>query len=203
MLKIGLTGGIGSGKSTVAKIFAELKVPIIDADIIVHALTTKGKPAYRKICSHFGAEVITDEGKLARKKLRDLVFANQKERVWLENLLHPLVFQAIKKHLKTMRAPYCILVIPLLFETDAIKLVDRALVIDCPKTVQIERITQRDHITKTKVKAIINTQISRRERLKMADDVICNQQSLSNLKKQVKIFHQQYLILAKNKLSCG
>lgn len=196
MLKIGLTGGIGSGKSTVAKLFAELNVPVIDADYIVRELTTTNKNVLSQIKKHFGAEYFTHDRKLDRKKLRDHVFKNETDRTWLEDLLHPLVFKAIKKQLRTIKAPYVILVIPLLFETQATELVDRTLAVDCPETLQITRITARDQVSKKAVKAIIQSQIPRKIRCVLANDLIPNTSSITKLKQQVKKLHAQYLNLS-------
>lgn len=201
MFKIGLTGGIGSGKSTVAKLFAELGVPIIDADAIVYALTAPKKSTYKKIIAQFGAEYLKSDGSLDRRKLRTLAFQNEEARIWLENLIHPLVFKEIRKRLKTISAPYVILVIPLLFETKACEIVDHALVVDCPEQMQIKRIQERDHTSAKAVKAIIQSQIPRKLRLALADTIIQNCDSLPTLKKQVKKLHGQYLKISQNKVN--
>jgi len=193
MLKIGLTGGIGSGKSTVAQFFKELGVPVIDADVIAHELVVPGTLAFKKIIAHFGNKILNPQGELDRKQLRELIFHDVKQRRWLENLLHPLVYQEINNRLKKIQAPYCILVIPLLLETKHEKFVDRVLVVDSKEAQQIKRITKRDKTTKQAVKAIIDSQISREQRLANADDVIYNDKSLANLKKQVQKLHEKYL----------
>jgi dephospho-CoA kinase len=195
MLKIGLTGGIGSGKSTVAKFFKELGVPVIDADVIAHELVVPSTLAFKKIIAHFGNKILNPQGELDRKQLRELIFHDGKQRKWLENLLHPLVYQEINNRLKKIQAPYCILVIPLLLETKHEKFVDRVLVVDSPEEQQIKRITKRDKTTKQAVKAIIDSQISREQRLANADDIIYNDKSLAYLKKQVQQLHEKYLQL--------
>jgi len=195
MLKIGLTGGIGSGKSTVAQFFKELGVTVIDADVIAHELVVPSTQAFKKIITHFGNKVLNKQGELDRKLLRKLIFHDIKQKKWLENLLHPLVYQEINNRLKKIKVPYCILVIPLLLETKHEKFVDRILVVDTPEEQQISRITKRDKSSEQAVKAIIDSQISREQRLANANDIIYNNKSLANLKKQVQKLHQKYLRL--------
>ena len=174
MLKIGLTGGIGCGKTTVAKIFEHLNIPVIDADEIAHQLVAIGQPALAGIRQVFGADCINPDGSLNRKKLRDVIFSDRQQKQKLEALLHPLVYQAIQTQLAQLHAPYCIISIPLLFETDMTALVDRILVVDCPVKTQIERVQQRDNITIDRIRAIIDSQASRTYRKTHADDVIDN-----------------------------
>src|SRR3990167_8125346 len=130
MLRIGLTGGVGSGKSTVAKLFAELHIPIIDADQIAHEITEKDTPIFKKLVRHFGPSILDKAGLLNRKKLRDIIFEKREERRWLENLLHPDIIQRMQARSQKTKAPYVILVIPLLAETKSVDLVDRVLVVD-------------------------------------------------------------------------
>lgn len=197
MLKIGLTGGIGSGKSAAAKYFAELGIEIIDADIIAHELITPGKHALNAITEHFGMQILLTTGELNRKKMRELVFTNPTEKQWLENLLHPLIFSEIKLLSTKIKSHYCIFVIPLLFETNAKNIVDRILVIDCPEQTQIDRITQRDSTTVAAVKNIISSQVSRKQRVTAADDIIYNNGTEKNLKYLVTKLHQFYLSCSK------
>ncbi|MCL5260663.1 MAG: dephospho-CoA kinase [Gammaproteobacteria bacterium] len=195
MLKIGLTGGIGSGKTTVAKFFRGFGIKVIDADKITRELTRPNQPALKKINKHFHAKVVSKTGRLNRKLLREIIFRDPSERRWLENLLHPLVYQNIVKEMRKVKSSYCVLVIPLLFETGAEKIVDRVLVIDSPIKLQIKRMLKRDQTTTTTAKAIINSQIKRKLRLKLADDVISNTGSLNQLYQKTKLMHEKYLLL--------
>lgn len=197
MLKIGLTGGIGSGKSTVAKYFAELGVAIIDADKIARELVATGTPALTKIVKHFGNKILTSRGELDRKCLRKLIFSNPKQKQWLEKLLHPLIYHEMENQLQQVKSPYCILVIPLLVETQQEKLVDRILVVDASQEQQINRTMKKNKISEKEVKTIIATQANREQRLASADDIIYNDNSLTKLKQQVQQLHQKYLILSK------
>lgn len=196
MLKIGLTGGIGSGKSTVTKYFAKLKVPIVDADKIVHKLLCPRTKIYKKIIAHFGQYILAYNKTINRKKLRQIIFNNKKERKWLEKLIHPYVRIQIQKQVKLLKKPYCIIAIPLLFETKFPPKIDRILVVDCPQKIQIKRIKKRTRFTTSQIKAIIATQTKRKIRLKLANDIIHNISTLNNLKKIVKKLHNYYLSLA-------
>lgn len=195
MLIIGLTGGIGSGKTTAANYFAELGVPIIDADVIARDITAD-KAISKKIISHFGDAVVDQHQQLDRRRLREIVFADLREREWLEQLLHPLIAQAIQQHIKVLKAAYCILVIPLLLEKDRRIKVDRVLVIDTTEVLQAERTQQRDRISFEQFQVISQTQLNRPDRLSQADDVIINNGALEMLKQQIATLHQRYLTLA-------
>lgn len=195
MLKIGLTGGIGSGKSTVSKYFAAFKVPIIDADEIVHELLLPSTVTYKKIVAHFGKDFLGGDKQLNRKKLRDTIFSQDKERIWLEKLLHPAVRTEMRHRIAKTLAPYCILAVPLLLETKFPIKVDRILVVDCPKKTQIKRIREREPLTIKQAQAIINVQIDRKLRLQKADDIIYNNSTQQNLRKIVKKLHNYYLSL--------
>lgn len=195
MLKIGLTGGIGSGKSTVAKCFAKLNIPIIDADKIAHELLKPNTATYKKIIAYFGEKILTTRKALDRNKLRQLIFHNRKERLWLEKLVHPRIRTEMIKRVTSLKAPYCVMAIPLLFETKISPKVDRILVVDCPKKTQIKRTHERSHYCLNQIKAIIATQIARKERLRRADDVIRNTKTVAGLKKMVKKLHNYYLSL--------
>lgn len=193
-LVIGLTGGIGSGKSTVAKLFAELGVPIIDADVLVHSITQASMPAFFSIVNHFGEKILLKNKKnIDRKKLRTLIFNHPSERQWLENLLHPLVLANIQQQIKTISAPYCIAVIPLLLEVTPQTFIDRILVVDIDERLQIERAILRDKVKASDIAAIIKTQISREKRITQAQDVINNNGTLEDLRPQVDKLHQMYL----------
>lgn len=193
MLKIGLTGGIGSGKSTVAKYFAKLKVPIIDADEVAHELLCPTTSIYKKIITHFGNTILTPQKLINRKKLRDLIFHNPMERIWLETILHPKIRTIMQKRAVKTKALYCIMVIPLLFETRFPIKVDRILVVDCPQKLQIARIQKRDSNDNKQILAMIKSQASRSLRLQNANDIIRNTGTLKCLEKAVKNLHLSYL----------
>ncbi len=197
MLKVGLTGGIGCGKSTVAKIFADLHVPVLDADEIAHRLVEKGQPALAQIQQEFGTAILNPDGSLNRKNLRERVFSSPKQKQKLESILHPLIYKTLQAELEPLIAvPYCIISIPLLFETDMTHLVDRILVIDCPVETQIERVKVRDNLTSERIQSIIDSQVSRAFRKAKADDLIDNSVADSGLAEQVKKLHNLYLSIS-------
>ena len=192
VLKIGLTGGIGSGKSAACEIFSELGVPVIDADDIAHKLVKPGMPAFKEITRLFGNEVISVDGTLDRKIIRDRVFANEIDRKKLENILHPAVYEEIAVQVKSINSRYCIISIPLLLETDASKTVDRILVIDVPRELQLERAANRDKTNNSDIDAIIDSQISREARLSAADDIVDNRGDINDLRKKICDIHEFY-----------
>lgn len=198
MLRIGLTGGIGSGKSTVANLFAQYNIEIIDADIIAHQITQPHTPALQHIIEHFGSDILNQNhsGELDRKKLRHLVFNNEKERLWLENFLHPLIRQEIKRQIMAAKSPYCIVVIPLLAEAKGIDFIDRVLLVDASEALQLERAKKRDAAKDDIIKNIINSQSDREKRRKIANDIINNDGDISALHDSVAALHEQYLKLA-------
>jgi dephospho-CoA kinase len=196
MLKIGLTGGICSGKSTVVKFFENYNIKIIDADLIAHEIIKSNQSVFKKIVEHYGKQVLDSQSQqLNRKKLRNIIFTNSNERHWLENLLHPLIRTMIKQKVSQIDAPYCILVIPLLVESKSYDLVDRVLVIDCSIEKQLQRAIVRDNLTITQIQQIIATQVKREERLAIADDIIDNNNALEALSKQVEKLHKKYSFL--------
>jgi dephospho-CoA kinase len=192
---IGLTGGIGSGKSTVADLFREQGISVIDSDTISHQLTQAGGAATGLIGATFGEDYIAAGGALDRAKMRQLVFSDTAAKKRLENILHPLIraqMQALAQ--AATSSPYVLLVVPLLFEAQYYReLVQRALVVDCPEETQILRAMQRSALSETEVRAIMAQQISRTERLRLADDVIRNDGSLNELRQQVLKLHRVYL----------
>ena len=191
---IALTGGIGSGKSVAAEYFAALGVPVIDADQIAHNLTSPKTLVFKKIIAHFGNELKTHDGLLNRKKLRYLIFHNPKEREWLEKLLHPAIYRKMTQESKKYDYPYCIFVIPLLFEAKIKpKKIDRILVVDCPKKMQFLRAAKRDKTTQKNIAAIIKAQIERKTRIKQADDLITNNSSPKSLQQKIAKLHAHYL----------
>lgn len=195
-LIIGLTGGIGSGKTTVSNLFKEFGIDIIDCDIIAANLVTPEGATLKKIAEHFGSGILNQDGTLNRKLLRDIIFKDFSEREWLENLLHPLIMDEIRNQVSKTQSTYAIAVIPLLVETEAYKLVNRILVVDSPEELQIQRTINRDNCSERHVRRILNTQAGRQQRLSKADDVIVNDGNFSSLKRQVEKLHQQYLTLA-------
>ena len=196
MFIVGLTGGIGSGKSAVSARFEELGVTVVDADIAARTVVEKGKPALAAIAQHFGADILTDDGSLDRAALRRIVFEDANQRGWLEKLLHPLIYQELKAGLKNATSHYSLLVSPLLIETGQNRLVQRILVVDIPEAMQVSRVMGRDNSSEEQVKAIMNTQTSREKRLRCADDVIVNNGGLEDMKLAVDRLHQQYLKMA-------
>ncbi len=198
ILRIGLTGGIGSGKTTVADLFTDLGVPVIDADVITRSLVEPGQPALASIASNLGKQFLTDEGALDRTKLREFIFRHDEARKTLESILHPLVYDEIQTQIQKFTDPYCIIVIPLLIEADHQSLVDRVLVVDAPENVCIKRVMERDNASEEAVQKIMNTQLDRKTRLKHADDVIDNTQDREALGQEVLRLHEQYLAMSKN-----
>jgi len=196
---IGLTGGIGCGKSSASKMFANLGVDIIDTDVIARELTQSNGAAIIPIREAFGDAYITSGGALDRNQMRQLIFSDSSSRQKLEKILHPFIFTEAARRTKLTSSPYVIMVIPLLFETnDYDRIIQRSLVIDCDEKYQIARTMKRSKLNEQEVRAIIATQLSRQQRLQKADDVIVNNNDLNNLQKQVNIHHQKYLALSKN-----
>lgn len=194
---IGLTGGIGSGKTAVSDHFQHLGIDVIDADVAARAVVEPGRPALQAIADHFGAGVLQADGSLDRAQLRQQVFSNPEERRWLEQLTHPMIREEIARGLAAARSPYCLLVSPLLVESGQKAFVRRILVVDVPEAVQLERTAARDNNSAEQVKAIMAAQASREQRLSYADDVISNDGSLAQLHARVEALHQQYLQLAR------
>lgn len=195
-LVVGLTGGIGSGKSAVAERFATHGIAIVDADRAARVVVEPGTPALLLIVEHFGAEVLDASGALDRAQLRHKVFADAAERQWLENLLHPRIAIEIFKGLREAQSPYTILVSPLLLEARQDTLANRVLVVDVDEDTQIARTMQRDRNTAEQVRAIMAAQVDRKARIARADDVIENNGTLAELHARVDMLHQRYLALA-------
>ncbi len=192
-LIIGLTGGIGSGKTTVAKEFKKLGVDIIDADDIAKEITKPNTKLLEKITKYFGKDILKKDNSLNRQQLRKKIFTNKKEKIWLENLLHPVIKKTILERAKNSNSNYVILVIPLLIEAKLTNIVDYVLVVDTSEEIQIKRIKQRDYHSKDEVENIIKNQINRKQRLQYADNVIHNSTDLTHLGKQVAKLHKIYL----------
>lgn len=196
MLKIGLTGGIGCGKTTVSRLFADLSVPIIDADEISHQLTQPNQRALQQIQHAFGADILLENGQLNRPILKARIFQNPAAKAQLEAILHPLIFAEISKQTQQLSTHYCIISIPLLFETHAQNLVNRILVIDCDLQTQITRVQQRDNLPIEQIQAIIDSQVSADYRKANADDLLNNTKQPVALAKEVKKLHNFYLSLS-------
>ncbi|MEP6389315.1 MAG: dephospho-CoA kinase [Halioglobus sp.] len=192
-LVIGMTGGIGSGKSAVTSRFEAIGITVVDADLASRVVVEPGKPALEAIRDHFGADVITQTGVLDRAKLRSLVFANPEERVWLEELTHPLIGQEITDQLAASTSPYTILSSPLLLETQQKQRADTIVVVDVPEEVQLERTIARDNNDADQVKRIMAAQMSRKDRLALADIVIDNNKPLAELDSVVADLHREFL----------
>jgi dephospho-CoA kinase len=195
---VGLTGGLASGKSTVAENFQSLNVPVIDADSIARDVVARGEPALEEIRAYFGPQVIKSSGELDRAQLREHVFADPQELQKLEQILHPRIYGSIIKDLEQLFTPYAILMIPLLLESKQKYPVDRILVVDIPRDLQLSRASVRDGSDSKTLNAILDAQINRTERLAAADDVINNTGHIADLKSQVSELHRKYLDLAKH-----
>ena len=194
MFIVGLTGGIGCGKSEVSRLFSELGVPIVDVDIISHQLTAKGQKTLQAIVNQFGTDVLNNDGDLNREYLREIVFNNQEALHALEAITHPAIYEKTLIELeKNVGSPYQILAIPLLFEsTKYQKLINRSLVIDSDTVTQIDRASKRDGASKSQIEKIIAAQMSRETRNQLADDIISNNGSLDELKQKVIQLNDKY-----------
>jgi dephospho-CoA kinase len=192
---LGLTGGIGSGKSAVARHFIDLGVHLVNADEAARWVVEPGRPALARIAEHFGQAILQADGSLDRAALRNRIFQSFEERQWLESLLHPLIRQEISDNLAQARSPYAILESPLLIESGQYRTTQRVLVVDAPETLQIERAMQRDRTSAEQIQAILKVQASREERLKHADDVLLNDRDLEWLQTEVERLHHFYLSL--------
>ena len=192
---LGLTGGIGSGKSAAAEHFAALGVHVVDADHAARWVVEPGRPALAKIAEHFGDAVLQADGQLDRSALRSLIFSDPELRRWLEALLHPLIREEIALNLAQAKSPYAILVSPLLIESGQYATTQRVLVIDAAQALQIERTLLRDNTSEQQVQAILKAQASREERLSHADDILVNDSDLKTLQTEVERLHHFYLTL--------
>jgi len=193
ILVVGLTGGIGSGKTTVANGFQRLGVPVIDADQLARELVEPGQIALDEIISTFGTEVVTTDGRLDRDYMRQQIFSDPARKSQLETILHPKIHQRIRALLSEIRAPYCIVVIPLLLETRQTDLVDRILVIDSPEKEQLIRVAARDGLSDNDIMAIMASQTDRHTRLAAADDIIVNDRDINELTGRIQELHRHYM----------
>jgi dephospho-CoA kinase len=197
-LRVGLTGGIASGKSTVADMFADLGVPVIDTDVIAREIVAPGKPALDEIRSHFGNDMVDVTGHLDRAAMRKLIFADDAARRILETILHPRIGAETRRQSEDASGPYQIIVVPLLTQSALRDFVDRILVVDCDEERQVERLLERDKETMEQARRILAAQSSRHARLAIADDVINNDRELPDLRKQVDRLDEEYRRLARS-----
>ena len=193
---VGLSGGIGSGKTTVSDLFAELGVDVIDADLIARQVVEPGTPALLAIVEKLGSQVLNQQGELNRAQLRQLVFSDPTLKEWLNQLLHPLIRQQMYSQTRAAKSSYCILSVPLLVENNLIHMVDRVLIVDVAESTQLKRTVLRDNSNAEQISAIMNAQASRAQRLAVADDIIENEGQASDLAEKVKQLHLQYLQIA-------
>ncbi|MEZ9197546.1 dephospho-CoA kinase [Shewanella sp. 10N.286.54.B9] len=195
---VGLTGGIGSGKTTVANLFADLGVVLVDADIVAREVVSPGSEGLAAIVEHFGADILLTDGSLDRSKLRERIFDNDEQRLWLNGLLHPLIRETMLKNCKEAQSNYVIMVVPLLFENGLDRLVQRTLLVDISPQLQQQRTMARDDVSANQVQNIIGSQATRAEKLSKADDVIDNQGEISALKCKVDALNSLYLKICGN-----
>jgi dephospho-CoA kinase len=196
-LRIGLTGGIASGKSTVARRFTELGVPVIDADVAARAVVAPGAPGLTDVINRFGASVLAESGELDRRALRDRIFSDPAARRDLEGILHPLIRAHMDREAQAAEGPYVVMAIPLLVESGLRDRVDRILVVDVDEAVQLQRLQERDGSTAEQARAILDSQAGRSTRLAAADDVLPNAGTVTELRQAVDRLHEKYLRLAK------
>ncbi|MFM1566486.1 MAG: dephospho-CoA kinase [SAR86 cluster bacterium] len=193
MLIIGLTGGIGSGKSVASDKFKSLGITIVDADVASRTVVEPGKPALKEIEDHFGSGIITAEGKLDRNNLREIIATDPEERKWLESVTHPKIGEQITKEISESTSVYTLFVAPLLLETNSQEMCSRVVVVDVPKDVQIRRTAKRDKVSPNQVEQMVAAQMEREKRLEKADDVLLNSGTIEDLEKQVEELHKKYI----------
>ncbi|MEZ9621663.1 dephospho-CoA kinase [Vibrio sp. 10N.222.55.A3] len=194
---IGLSGGIASGKTTVANLFNEhFNIDIVDADIVAREVVALGSDGLKQITEHFGESILLEDGTLNRSRLRELIFSDPKEKQWLNDLLHPMIRDKIDSDLSKVTSPYALLVAPLLVENQMQGMADRVLIVDVPTEVQIERTMSRDNVSREQVASILKSQASREQRLAVADDVIKNHTKNQELLPQITDLHQKYLAIS-------
>lgn len=193
MLIIGLTGGIGSGKSVASDKFKSLGITVVDADVASRTVVEPGKPALKEIEDHFGSGIITTEGKLDRNNLREIIATDPEERKWLESVTHPKIGEQITKEISESTSVYTLFVAPLLLETNSQEMCSRVVVVDVPKDVQIQRTAKRDKVSPNQVEQLVAAQMEREKRLEKADDVLLNSGTIEDLEKQVEELHKKYI----------
>ncbi|MFM5135480.1 dephospho-CoA kinase [Aeromonas rivipollensis] len=202
MYVVAITGGIGSGKTTVANQFAAMGIEVVDADLIAREVVEPGTPALTAIASHFGPGILDQQGRLDRRVLRERIFSDPAAKSWLNALLHPIIRSEILRQCAAASSPYCLLVVPLLVENRLTSLADRVLVIDVDEATQIERTCRRDGVNREQAQAILASQASRSERLAMADDVLDNQiGTTETIRERILALHETYLAFASQQAS--
>ena len=194
---IGLTGGIGSGKTTVANLFAAQGIELVDADIVAREVVEPNSDGLRQLIEHFGKDILLDNGELNRAALRERIFNNPTEREWVNQCLHPKIRTRMLQLIKSSPSEYTVLVVPLLFENGLDSLVNRTLVVDIPVELQVERTLSRDGVSEQQIRHIIGSQMSREDKLAKADDVISNHGEIKHLEQAVLALHDKYLTLIK------
>lgn len=199
--RVALTGGIASGKTTVANLFAALGVPLVDSDVIAREVVEPGQPALAAVAQSFGADVLGPDGRLDRRRLREIIFSDAAARARLEGILHPAIRTEMERQSAAAGAlaPYHLLVIPLLAESGGRDRADRVLVVDVPEELQVERLVTRDNVTRSQAEASLRAQASRAARLAIADDVVTNTGRIDDLRRQVEALHLHYVKLAREK----
>lgn len=190
---VGLTGGIGSGKTAASDYLASKGIKVVDADVVAREVVDIGEPALEQIKNQFGEEILLQNGALNRPKLREIIFSDPDQKNWLEQLLHPLIRERIVGQLSSANSPYAVLVSPLLFETNQHQLIEHTLLIDAPESSQLERVKSRDGSTDDTIKSIIDSQMPRARKQALADDIICNDGDLDQLYQQLDTVHESYL----------
>ncbi|NND45831.1 MAG: dephospho-CoA kinase [Xanthomonadales bacterium] len=194
---VALTGGIASGKTTVANLFQKRGVDIVDTDLIARSLVEPGQPMLASVVAAFGQELLDAYGRLKRRKLRDIIFSQEEKREQLEAMMHPQIAVEARRLINRVQSPYCILVIPLLAEKGGFAGVDRVLVVDADADTQLGRLTDRDGVSEEQARHAMGAQVSRERRLSFADDVIRNDGSLAELEAEVDRLHQSYLVMSR------
>lgn len=195
MLVIGLTGGIASGKSLVGNFFTQYGIDVFDTDTIARECVQPTTPAYKKLVEHFGTEILDNQLKIDRSKLRKIIFHDSEQKKWLETLLHPLIRQRTKELISSSISPYCLVIIPLLYETWPNPLIDRVLVVDCEPQIQLKRLKNRDNIDQQLANKMLQQQASREQRLSIANDIVTNNNGMEQLYKDIDELHKHYLKL--------
>jgi dephospho-CoA kinase len=195
---IGLTGGIGSGKSAAAEIFKDIGIDVIDADDLARDSLNTNSKGYELFINEFGEKYLDVNKDINRELLRKDIFNNSVIKIKLENIIHPLVRSSIKAFVNSSKSDYCIIVVPLIFETSSSELYNRILVIDCDVSIQIERASKRDNQTTTQIENILDKQATREERISIADEVILNNGSIEHLRESVLNMHKKYMEIVKN-----
>ncbi len=190
--RVGLTGGVASGKTTVANLFAALGVPIVDTDLLAREIVAPGSPLLAQVAAHFGPDVLQPDGTLDRRALRERIFADAGQRRWLESLTHPAIRQLTDARSASAQGPYVIVAIPLLVETSGGARFDRVLVVDAAPGLQLARLVARDGLTRAAAERMLAAQASREQRLAAADDVISNDGDIAKVRDQVEKLHRQY-----------